>query len=103
MGLFKEYIAMGASLPPQLDQLRREQLARIGSLLNSSVISYASRIAQLPPQVDISISYDDILPFTDVLSGVTGDRVTVVIETPGGFGEVGKSLVGKRPDFPMFS
>lgn len=93
MGLFKEYLAMGAKLGPQLDQLRHAQLARIGKALNSDVITYAARIAQLPPQVDISVTFDDVLPFTDVLSGLTGKRITVVLETPGGFGEVGKNLV----------
>jgi hypothetical protein len=93
MGLFGEYLSMGATLAPQLDRLRREQLGRIGTILNSAVVSYAARISQLPSQVDISISYDDVLPFTDVLSSLQGDRVTVVLETPGGFGEIGKHLV----------
>lgn len=93
MGLFKEYLAMGATLGPQLDSLRRTQLARIGRALGSDVITYAARIAQLPPQVDISVTFDDVLPFTDVLNGLSGKRVTVVLETPGGFGEVGKNLV----------
>ncbi len=83
---------MGASLPPQRDQRRREQRSRSGLLLNSSVVSFTARIARRPPQVDLSIAYDHVLPFTDVLSGVTGDRVTVIIETAGGFGDVGKRI-----------
>ncbi len=92
MGLFKEYIEAGIN-GPQLDIARRAQLKRIGELRQSAVVTYAARIASLPQQVDISVSYDDILPFKDVLDGITGERVTVLLETPGGSGEVGRDMV----------
>jgi hypothetical protein len=92
MGIFHEYLSKNLT-PPQIDSERKRQLARIGQLRNSGVITYAARIGQLPQHVDISISYEDILPFKDTLDAVTGDRVTIILETPGGFGEVGKDMV----------
>lgn len=54
---------------------------------------YAARISQLPQQVDASVAFEDVLPFNDLLEGLSGDRITVILETLGGTGEVGRQLV----------
>ncbi len=90
MGLFKEYISKKGI---NFDAERQAQLKRIGELRQSHVISYAARIAHLPVQVDVSLSYEDMLPFADMLEGIQGDRVTVLLETPGGSGEVVRDMV----------
>jgi len=92
MGIFHEYLNRRLSAP-QVEQERKAQLARIGKLRNTAILTYAARIGQLPQQVDISVTYEDILPFRDSLDALIGDRVTVILETPGGFGEVGKDMV----------
>jgi hypothetical protein len=92
MGIFSEYVKKRVPIE-QLDVTRRAQLARIGKIRNSAVISYAAKISQLPPNVDINVTYDDILPLTDLLDGKKGERITVLLETPGGYGEVGRDLV----------
>lgn len=92
MGIFHEYLAKQLT-PQQLELERKAQLQRIGTLRRSAVMTYAARVAALPQQVDVSVTYEDILPFKDTLDGLNGDRVTVILETPGGFGEVGKDMV----------
>lgn len=92
MGLFQEYIAKG--LPPQqLDDERKKMLVEIGKQRNTSVISYCARVGIVPQGIDIGVAYEDILPFADSLQGLTGNRVSVILETPGGIGEVGRQLV----------
>lgn len=92
MGIFQEYLNRRLR-PDQIEAERKRQLVRIASLRNTSIMTYAARIGQLPQQVDISVTYEDLLPFKDSLDSISGDRVTVVLETPGGFGEVGKDMV----------
>jgi hypothetical protein len=92
MGIFSEYIGNKAVLA-NIDVPRRAQLKRIGALRGNAVISYAGRITPVPQGVDPSITFDDVLPFRDLMGGLTGDRVTVVLETLGGIGEVGRQLV----------
>lgn len=97
MGLFHEYLKNPPD-PKKLDELRKEQLQRIAKIRNSAVLSYAARIAPLPPNVDPSVSYEDLLPITDLLSDFKEERLTVILETPGGFGEVGRDLVEMMHD-----
>jgi hypothetical protein len=92
MGIFKEYIARKWQ-GNERDVERRKLLAQIGKLRNTATISYAARIAQLPVQVDISVNYEDMLPFSDALADLSGERVSVILETPGGSGEIGRDIV----------
>lgn len=39
------------------------------------------------------VNYDDILFFQDFLADLQGQRISVILETPGGSGEVGRQLV----------
>ncbi len=91
-GLLHEYITRSLT-PEQIEQERRVQLARIGELRKSAVLTYAARLTAMPVQPPTPILYDDLLPFTDMLANCTGDRITIVLETHGGVGEVGREMV----------
>ncbi len=91
-GLLHEYITRNLT-PQQIEQERRAQLARIGELRQSAVVTYAVRLTAMPVQAPTPILYDDLLPFTDMLANCTGDRIAVVLETHGGVGEVGREMV----------
>lgn len=92
MGVFHDYVNQGMKAP-QIDKARRDQLVRIGQIRKSSVVSYVARLTQLPIQLPTSVVYDDLLPFHDLVNDLDGGRVTVVLETPGGFGEIGREMV----------
>lgn len=92
MGLFQEYVKANLT-PDQLESARKAQLKTIGELRGTEAVTFAAKIGQTPVPVDTGIIYEDVLPFFDVLEGATGKRVSVILETPGGFGEVGRSIV----------
>src|SRR6266566_6863172 len=91
-GLLHEYITRNLT-PQQIEQERRAQLARIGELRQSAVLTYAARLTAMPVQPPTPILYDDLLPFTDMLANCTEDPITIVLETHGGVGEVGREMV----------
>jgi ClpP class serine protease len=92
MGVFRNYLVSNLS-NQAVETERRAQLKRIGDLRNSAVISYAARTTFAPIQLPTAILYDDLLPFRDALEGLTGPRVSVLLETHGGVGEVGREMV----------
>jgi hypothetical protein len=91
-GLFHEYIKRSLT-SDQVEQERRAQLRRIGQLRNSAVLTYAARLTVMPVPAPTSILYDDMLPFSDMLETCTGDRISIILETHGGVGEVGREMV----------
>lgn len=91
MGIYSEY------LDKQLDfqgitTERKKQLKAISRLRdNRDVLVYA---ADLNKRVDvISINYSDLLPISDQLSNLKGKKIDLIIETPGGSGEVAEDIV----------
>lgn len=92
MGMFEQYILQGIS-GPALDVERRKFLGAIGAARNTAVIAYSARCNPGPAPFDPSILFEDVLPFSDLMDGLAGKRVSVVIETTGGIGEVGRQLV----------
>lgn len=52
---------------------------------------YASDISE--SNAPISIDYSDIVPFSDQLSMVKGNEIDIILEAPGGIGEVVEDLV----------
>jgi ClpP class serine protease len=75
----------------ELSAERKSQLKRIGELRGRDVLVFAADINKNVQQ--ISIDYSDLLPFTDQLSNLKGDRLDLLLETPGGSGEVAEDLV----------
>lgn len=92
MGMFEEYIKKQLS-GPALDAERKSQLSLIGQLRGTVVISYAARLTPTPVPIEPAILYEDVLPFSDLLENLDGKRVSVILETPGGIGEVGRQIV----------
>lgn len=92
MGLFHQYISRSLN-PTQIEAERRQHLARIGQVLGCDVITYAARLTNAPAGLPTAILYDDLLPFVDLLDGLTGKAVAVILETNGGIGEVGRQMV----------
>src|SRR5882762_10076051 len=92
MGIYTEYLDRFSS--GNFDELaaeRKNQLKRISALRGRDVLVFAADINKSIPQ--ISIDYSDLLPFTDQLSNLTGKQLDLILETPGGSGEVAEDLV----------
>ena len=92
MGIYTEYLEKFSS--GNFDELaaeRKRQLKRIAALRGRDVMAFASDINKSIPQ--ISIDYSDLLPFTDQLSNLKGKALDLILETPGGSGEVAEDLV----------
>jgi hypothetical protein len=76
---------------------RKKQLNRISSLRgNRDVLVFATDISKAALGTLgglLTISYADILPITDQLSNLKGKHLDLILETPGGFGEVTEEIV----------
>ncbi|MGO9230849.1 MAG: SDH family Clp fold serine proteinase [Bryobacteraceae bacterium] len=76
---------------------RKNQLSRISKLRGDrDVLVLAADLGgmkQIPPNFT-AISYVDLLPVNDLLSGMTGSHLDLILETPGGYAEVTEEIVG---------
>jgi hypothetical protein len=91
-GQFSEFISKPV-VGPALDTERRSLLAEIGRIRNTEVLAY-SALMQMPVAGPMNlVTYEDILIVQDLINGLRGDRITVILETPGGIGEVGRQIV----------
>ncbi len=92
MGIYTEY----------LDKLdingvhaeRKAQLKKIGQLRGGrAVLSYGADL-NTPAKAQLaSIDYSDIQLFKDQLANLSGDKLDLLIETPGGAGEMAEQIV----------
>jgi hypothetical protein len=91
MGIYSEYLDKQLSFP-ELTAERKKQLKLISKLRgNRDVLVYA---ADFNKRTDvISINYADLLPISDQLSNLSGNKIDLIIETPGGSGEVAEDIV----------
>jgi len=99
MGLYSDYLDSPA-LNNDFDALtaeRKKQLNRISKLRgNRDVLAFATDISKnVLGNLGglLTISYVDILPLTDQLSNLNGKELDLILETPGGFGEVTEEIV----------
>jgi hypothetical protein len=91
MGIYEEYLNRGWGFPA-LNAERKEQLKRIGQLHdNNDVFVYAADLSKGDPR--IQILYEDLMPIEDQLQNLTGTCLDVILETPGGVGEVAEDIV----------
>lgn len=91
MGIFQEYIERRMSVGDLVAE-RKSHLRKISAIRGGrSVIVYASNF-RVPDAVN-SIWQEDLLPFSDQLSNLDGPSLDVIIETPGGIGEVAEDMV----------
>jgi ClpP class serine protease len=92
VGIYTEYLDKFSSGNfEELTAERKFQLKRISKLRGRDVLVFAADINKNIQQV--SIDYSDLLPFTDQLSNLKGKELDLVLETPGGSGEVAEDLV----------
>lgn len=94
MGIYTEYIEMGLNFEG-LNVERKKQLQRISDLRGGrDVLVYAADLTKTQLGSKISITYEDILPFSDQLSNLRGtEAIDIILETPGGSGEVAEQVV----------
>lgn len=91
MGIYAEYLNTLHTYTDILAE-RKKQLKRISELRgNRDILVIASDLSKIRAQ--ISIDYTDILPVQDQLSNLSGESIDVILETPGGVGEVVEDIV----------
>lgn len=89
MGIYSDYLAQHLDAE-QLGAERKRQLARISARRGRDVLAFAADVQSRHP---VSIAYADILAFRDQLTGKSGHGIDVILETPGGAGEVVEDIV----------
>ena len=90
MGVYSEYLNKNLSFE-ELIRERKAQLKKISEIRNRDVLVFASDLNKRIP--DISIGYSDLLPIKDQLDTLQGGKLDLIIETPGGSGEVAEDIV----------
>jgi len=90
MGVYSEYLNKNLN-SDELIKERKAQLKRISEIRKRDVLVFA---ADLNKRIaEISINYSDLLPIKDQLDNLHGDKLDLIIETPGGSGEVAEDIV----------
>lgn len=90
MGYYTEYL--DKKLPfDQLTTERKKQLKRISELREGRDVLVIA--ADLNKNAPITIQYNDILAVTDQLFNLKGTALDLILETPGGSGEVAEDIV----------
>lgn len=82
--------------PPQFDAIRRKYLASVYRHTGREVILYASKWTQHDPNVSpdvISIVDEDLQGFMEVIHGLSGPNLDLIIHSPGGSLEAVEALV----------
>jgi hypothetical protein len=94
MGYYSEYLDKKLHIS-QNDAERKKLLRRISALRGDrDIIVYASDIDKPnQPPGTLTINYSDKLPFHDQLANLHGEKVDLILETPGGSGEVAEDIV----------
>jgi hypothetical protein len=91
MGYFSEYLDKKLDFAA-LSEERKKRLSDISNLRGGrDVLVIASDLSK--SNSPNSIVYDDLLPVNDQLSNLKGRAVDLVLETPGGSGEVAEDIV----------
>ncbi|MGC4058892.1 MAG: hypothetical protein QM743_12355 [Chitinophagaceae bacterium] len=92
MGIYTEYLSGKYSFE-ELTAERKKQLSQISQLRNNrDVLVYASDI-QNRQRAPNSIEYSDLQAFKDQISNLNGEAIDIILETPGGVGEIVEDLV----------
>lgn len=93
MGTYSDYLGSFAGKSFQdISDERKKQLAKISEARNHrNILVYASDVQK--GKAPISIDYSDILPIKDQLANLDGDKIDVILETPGGYAEYAEDIV----------
>ncbi len=91
MGVYTGYLDAQMSFE-ESTQERKQQLARISELRGGrDVLVFAADLGK--SDAPIAIDYPDLLPISDQLANLAGEAVDLILETPGGSGEVAEDIV----------
>lgn len=91
MGIYTEYLDKQFSSFQDLTDERKKQLKRISDIRGRDVLVYAADLKK--GQAQIHIMYSDLMPINDQLSNLNGKAIDLILETPGGFGEVAEQII----------
>jgi len=90
MGIYSEYLDKSLNLL-ELTNERKRQLKRISEIRNHrEIFAFASALTK---RAAIGIDYNDLLPISDQLSNLKGDKIDIILETPGGIAEIAEDIV----------
>lgn len=96
MGIYSEYLN-NQDLVQNFELLtaeRKKQLKRISDLRGREIVVFAADLNKIGIAGNaIAIGFGDLLPFTDQLANVHGTKLDILLETPGGSGEVAEEIV----------
>lgn len=91
MGVYGEYLDRQFNFE-QLTKERKAQLRRIAEARGGrDVLVIAADLNK--PQAPVAIGYEDRLPVHDQLANLSGKALDLILETPGGSGEVAEDIV----------
>jgi len=90
MGIYSEYLDKSLDWP-SLCAERKKQLNRIVELRGGrSIVTFAAALTKDAP---INIDYDDRVPLLDQISNLAGEKIDIILETPGGLAEIVEDIV----------
>jgi ClpP class serine protease len=90
MGIYTEYLDKSFDWPA-LQAERKKQLSRIAQLRGGrAILTFAAAMTKEAP---IAIDYDDRVSLQDQISNLEGDKIDVILETPGGSAEIVEDIV----------
>lgn len=91
MGYYTEYLNTLKNFD-SVSSERKNQLSIISKLRNNiPILAIASDLSK--PGSPTSIDYSDILPIANQIKNLEGNSIDVILETPGGSGEIAEDIV----------
>lgn len=88
MGIYSTYLETLKSFD-QITRERKAQLQRISEIRGRDVLVIAAGIGK----PNTSIDHSDLIPIADQADGLKGPKLDVILETPGGSGEMTEEIV----------
>jgi hypothetical protein len=99
MGIYSDYLNSGvAGNFEELTKERKRQLRRISELRGRDVLVVAADLGKQVPGLTTAIGFEDRLPISDQLSNLHGNQLDLILETPGGLGDVAEEIVRQIRD-----
>ncbi|MGE5569705.1 MAG: SDH family Clp fold serine proteinase [Rhodospirillales bacterium] len=99
MGIYSDYLNSGiATNFEELTKERKRQLRCIAGIRGRDVLVIAADMGKQVPGLTTAISFEDRLPISDQLSNLQGNALDLILETPGGLGDVAEEIVRQIRD-----
>ena len=91
MGIYSEYLDQELNFQ-QVTAERKAQLKKISEIRGRDVLALVADLNK-GEYAPISIEYLDLLPLQDQLQNLKNDKLDLILETPGGSGEIAEDIV----------